>query len=124
MSFRKSSSNRNGSKSDVLPKPKARRRCTPAPSSVGLDLISRLIGRRDIASSLSSGIHFPPKQVGFRVCGLGLPRSRLAPKPSLSKCRDSGHFERRFLPHFLSSNRNPEGNEKTAQGSASESATL
>src|SRR5215467_8197065 len=49
MSFRKSSSNRNGSKSDVLPNPKARRKCTPAPSIVGLDLLSRLIGRIDIA---------------------------------------------------------------------------
>jgi len=32
---------RNGSKSEVLPKPNARRRCTPAPSSVGLDFTSR-----------------------------------------------------------------------------------
>src|SRR5882724_8948844 len=50
MSLRKSSSSRNGSKYEVLPKPKARRRCTPAPSSVGLDLISRLMGRMDIVS--------------------------------------------------------------------------
>src|SRR5215831_4024685 len=48
MSLRKSSRSRKGSKSEVLPKPKARRRWTPAPSRVGLDLIKRLIGRNDI----------------------------------------------------------------------------
>src|SRR5882762_7311397 len=53
MSFRKSSRRRNGSKSDVLPNPNARRRCTPAPSSVGLDLMSRLTGRIDIF-----GLHY------------------------------------------------------------------
>src|SRR5437016_1006709 len=51
MSLRKSSRRRNGSKSEVLSKPKARRRCTPAPSRVGLALISRLIGRIDILVS-------------------------------------------------------------------------
>src|SRR5580704_7511214 len=48
MSLRKSSSSRNGSKSEVLPSPNARRKCTPAPSRVGLDLISFLTGRIDI----------------------------------------------------------------------------
>src|SRR5947208_12011887 len=48
MSLRKSSSSRNGSKSEVLPKPNARRRCTPAPSSVGFAFTSRLIGLIDI----------------------------------------------------------------------------
>src|ERR1022692_2116523 len=48
MSLRKSSRSRNGSKSEVLPKPKARRRCTPAPSSVGLDLLRCLTGRIDM----------------------------------------------------------------------------
>src|SRR6516225_6222878 len=48
MSLRKSSSRRKGSKSEVLPKPKARRRCTPAPSRVGLDLIRRFTGRSDM----------------------------------------------------------------------------
>src|SRR5215470_13783841 len=51
MSLRKSSRRRNGSKSDVLPKPNARRNRTPAPSSVGLDLLSRLTGRIDIFRS-------------------------------------------------------------------------
>src|ERR1700691_1200724 len=51
MSLRKSSRSRNGSKSEVLPKPKARRRCTPAPSRVGLDLMSRLTGRMDMGAS-------------------------------------------------------------------------
>src|ERR1700690_3926817 len=51
MSLRKSSRSRNGSKSDVLPNPNARRRCTPAPSRVGLDLMSRLTGRRDMLGS-------------------------------------------------------------------------
>src|SRR4051812_21204103 len=37
-----------GSKSEVFPKPKARRKCTPAPSSVGFDLLSFLTGLRDI----------------------------------------------------------------------------
>src|SRR6266853_3888367 len=54
MSLRKSSRSRNGSKSDVLPKPKARRKCTPAPSRVGLDLINRLMGRSDIFVSSES----------------------------------------------------------------------
>src|SRR5579862_61776 len=49
MSLRKSSSSRNGSYSDVLPKPKARRRWTPAPSRVGLDLTIFLTGRSDIS---------------------------------------------------------------------------
>ena len=35
----------------VLPKPKARRRCTPAPSMVGFDVITRLTGRIDILFS-------------------------------------------------------------------------
>src|SRR5574337_790598 len=51
MSFRKSSRRRNGSKSEVLPKPNARRRCTPAPSRVGLALTRRLMGRMDISFS-------------------------------------------------------------------------
>src|SRR5262249_19425491 len=51
MSLRKSSRRRNGSKSDVLPKPNARRNRTPAPSSAGLDLLSRLTGRIDIFGS-------------------------------------------------------------------------
>src|SRR5579871_3257256 len=48
MSLRKSSSRRNGSKSEVLPKPNARRKCTPAPSRVGLASLSRRMGRIDI----------------------------------------------------------------------------
>src|SRR5438876_10654933 len=55
MSLRKSSSSRNWSKSDVLPKPNARRRWTPAPSRVGLALISRLMGRSDMLVSGSYG---------------------------------------------------------------------
>ena len=38
------------SNSEVLPKPNARRKCTPAPSRVGLASIIRLIGRIDIIS--------------------------------------------------------------------------
>src|SRR6266567_2106217 len=48
MSLRKSSRRRNGSKSEVAPKPNARRRCTPAPSRVGLALMRRFTGRIDI----------------------------------------------------------------------------
>src|ERR1700731_1303591 len=51
MSLRKSSRRRKGSKSEVLPKPNARRRCTPAPSRAGLDLMSRMTGRRDMLTS-------------------------------------------------------------------------
>lgn len=47
LSLRKSSSSKNGSKYDVFPKPKARRKWTPAPLSVGLDLASRFTGRMD-----------------------------------------------------------------------------
>src|ERR1039457_411412 len=63
MSLRKSSNSRNGSKSDVLPKPKARRRCTPAPSRVGLDLITRFMCRRDILRSNKFWNHSLRKQV-------------------------------------------------------------
>ena len=35
----------------VFPKPNARRRCTPAPSRVGLDLMSRFTGRSDIGET-------------------------------------------------------------------------
>src|SRR4051794_19586331 len=48
LSLRKSSSSRNGSNSLVSPKPKARRRCTPAPSIVGLDWMIFLTGRMDM----------------------------------------------------------------------------
>src|SRR4051812_8149765 len=47
LSLRKSSRRRNGSKSEVLPKPKARLKWTPAPSRVGLDFIKRVTGRMD-----------------------------------------------------------------------------
>src|SRR5262245_53900916 len=56
MSLRKSSSSRNGSKSDVLPNPNARRRCTPAPSSVGLERMRRLMGRMDMSRSPTGGV--------------------------------------------------------------------
>src|SRR6267142_754290 len=55
MSFRKSSNSKNGSKSDVFPKPKARRKCTPAPSRVGLDFASRFTGRMDMLVSKAKG---------------------------------------------------------------------
>src|SRR5580704_16252153 len=47
-SLRKSSSSRNGSNSLVPPKPKARRRCTPAPSIVGFDETILFTGRMDM----------------------------------------------------------------------------
>src|ERR1017187_3283294 len=50
MSLRKSSNKRKGSKSVVLPKPNARRRWTPAPSRVGLDLITLWTGRMDMSA--------------------------------------------------------------------------
>src|SRR6266403_3241540 len=65
ISLRKSSRRRNGSKSDVLPKPKARRKCTPAPSRVGLDLINRLMGRSDIL--VSSELWPGGEQVEFAI---------------------------------------------------------
>src|SRR6266849_176953 len=72
MSLRKSSRRRNGSKSEVLPKPKARRKCTPAPSSVGLDLMRRLTGRRDMdASQEESSRSKPAEQKGSGSAGLG-----------------------------------------------------
>src|SRR4051812_5559892 len=60
MSFRKSSKRRNGSNSEVLPKPKARRKCTPAPSMAGFALIMRLIGRKDILFFLDQSLNFSP----------------------------------------------------------------
>src|SRR6185503_17320518 len=51
LSLRKSSSSRNGSNSLVSPKPKARRRCTPAPSMVGLDSMIFFTGRMDMTLS-------------------------------------------------------------------------
>src|SRR6516162_10765411 len=55
MSLRKSSSSRKGSKSVVFPNPKARRKCTPAPSMVGFDLINRRTGRMDMLPSRFDG---------------------------------------------------------------------
>src|SRR5579862_1279859 len=49
-SLRKSSSRRKGSKSAVLPKPKARRRCIPAPSIAGLALTRHFTARIDMLS--------------------------------------------------------------------------
>src|SRR6187401_780127 len=51
LSLRKSSNSRNGSNSLVSPKPKARRRRTPAPSMVGCDSTMRLTGLIDILFS-------------------------------------------------------------------------
>src|SRR6185295_873951 len=48
LSLRKSSNSRNGSNSLVSPKPKARRRCTPAPSMVGFDWMIYFTGRMGI----------------------------------------------------------------------------
>src|SRR5579864_2171196 len=67
MSLRKSSSSRNGSKSFVLPKPKARRRWTPAPSSVGLALISRATGRRDMGTSSLETIATTRKRIASKL---------------------------------------------------------
>src|SRR4051812_40283853 len=67
MSLRKSSRRRNGSKSDVAPKPNARRRCTPAPSRVGLALTSRFTGRIDIGTSRAEG---HPSEFGHQTCRL------------------------------------------------------
>src|SRR5580698_9923284 len=52
---------RNGSKSDVSRKPKARRSFTPAPSMVGTDWLTRLTGRMDMSPPRSDG-----KRFGFR----------------------------------------------------------
>src|SRR5215467_8608120 len=76
MSLRKSSSSRNGSKSLVFPKPKARRRCTPAPSRVGLDLMTRFMGRIDmfhsiVESVLSNEFTFSPHPLAFAIYGYG-----------------------------------------------------
>src|SRR5712692_4856308 len=74
MSLRKSSRRRKGSKSEVLPKPNARRRCTPAPSRVGLALMSRLTGRMDMLASVAAahGLAFCSCFIspcpGFRNC--------------------------------------------------------
>src|SRR6266849_9287228 len=54
MSLRKSSRRRNGSKSDVAPKPNARRRRTPAPSTVGLAFTRRFTRLVDIGSPFCS----------------------------------------------------------------------
>src|SRR6202034_2383195 len=59
-----------GSKSDVLPKPNARRRCTPAPSMVGLALTTRFTGRRDMWASSTDSMYAP--------ASFAEPRDRLA----------------------------------------------
>ena len=50
--IRKSSRRRKRSESDVFQEPSGRRRRTLVPSSVGVDLVSRLVGRMDISASL------------------------------------------------------------------------
>src|SRR4030081_211128 len=79
MSFRKSSSSRNGSKSDVFPKPKARRRCTPAPSRVGLDLTSRLTGRMDILASSTESTFLHTVTANAQAVPLSLAERGLQP---------------------------------------------
>src|SRR4051812_5313958 len=71
LSLRKSSNSRNGSNSLVSPKPKARRRCTPAPSRVGLDSMIFFTGRMDMFH-LSEGA-----RMDFKSCG----RSRRGGEP-------------------------------------------
>src|SRR5262249_5457157 len=73
LSLRKSSSSRNGSNSLVSPKPNARRRCTPAPSSVGLDWMIFLTGRMDMVVCLSGTAPkatVPSALIVSRVAGL------------------------------------------------------
>src|SRR6185369_16274698 len=78
MSLRKSSSRRNGSKSEVLPNPNARRRCTPAPSVVGFDFTRRFTGRMDIPHEMTClrgetqkelGTRYWVRGTGFEVLG-------------------------------------------------------
>src|SRR6185436_12483310 len=70
LSLRKSSKSRNGSNSLVSPKPKARRRCTPAPSVVGVDWLTRLTARIDMdhlqAGKISS-INFELQTSNFEL---------------------------------------------------------
>src|SRR5439155_27055380 len=81
------------SKSDVLPKPNARRRCTPAPSSAGLALTSRLMGRMDMSASSSDGyagrikLTRPLRQVAWLLhrCALGF-----APAPPAAPAEPPG----------------------------------
>src|SRR5260370_1108221 len=50
-SVRKPPASKNGTTSVLLPTPHPRRKCTPAPSVVGLDLINLFTGRMDMAVS-------------------------------------------------------------------------
>src|SRR5438309_11809078 len=89
MSLRKSSRRRNGSKSDVLPKPNARRRCTPAPSRVGLARASRLTGRMDMFASNLGG-HGRVLQQQERIYGgIGL-EARAEEKQAVDEWRCKG----------------------------------
>src|SRR6185369_4867487 len=95
---------KNGSKSDVFPNPNARRKCTPAPSIVGFDLITLLIGRIDIRFSYLlppveggtlGGFFFPhstpqghrrkQKLKGWPISLLIFESGRGAPTPALSQ---------------------------------------
>src|ERR1700760_2191526 len=80
LSFLKSSSSKNGSNSLVSPKPNARRRCTPAPSSVGLDWMIFLTGRMDMTFCLSGmapeGSHSFCVELLLLLSGLGGLRGR------------------------------------------------
>src|SRR5882724_5830400 len=81
MSFRKSSSSKNGSKSDVFPKPKARRKCTPAPSRVGLDFASRFTGRMDMwppAKGKGERVKAKGERAGVKAKGKWIRRKRKA----------------------------------------------
>src|SRR5207244_576957 len=64
-------------KSDVLPKPNARRKCTPAPSRVGLDRTRRLTGRMDIVGLRDE--RFVCKDIVFRK-DVARPGERLCKK--------------------------------------------
>src|SRR6185369_13120426 len=79
LSLRKSSNSRKGSNSLVSTKPKARRRCTPAPSMVGFDWMIFFTGRMDMmhlvdASGFRSVWSRGRGELVLVACGLERPR--------------------------------------------------
>src|SRR5512145_1015034 len=83
-SLRKSSNSRNGSKSPVFPNPNARRSFTPAPSTVGVAWMIRLIGRMDMALPPRSTTPGPGRGFPAEPLRGGVPGNQFVSPPSSS----------------------------------------
>src|ERR1700685_974002 len=100
-SLRKSSSSRNGSNSAVSPKPKARRRWTPAPSMVGFDETMRLTGRMDMVEPSRNPLAYFNKTLPNQMAVLHAKTRRHKGDTGGSRDTKSSRRDARFAAQFL-----------------------